>query len=241
MATSDGSHSETRRSTESPDATERKRAEETLRQSVELFRSTFEHAPIGMVLADADGGILRANQSMCEMLGYSEKELTSTTWQAITHPDDLSIELDRMRRTLAGEMDSCQLVKRYFHKHGHVVWAQLSFSLLRCDDGKPLYFISQIQDITERKRAQGALQNARDELEGRVERQMLRRNPYGLTFRQLTVLHLVADGKSDREIGVTLVISYLTAQKHISNILTKMGASSRTEASVRAVREGLLD
>ena len=96
-------------------------------------------------------------------------------------------------------------------------------------------------DATERGRAEEALQLDREDLEGRVKHQMLRRNPYGLTSRELTVLNLVADGKSDREIGGTLVISYLTAQKHISNILTKMGASSRTEASVRAVREGLLD
>ena len=96
-------------------------------------------------------------------------------------------------------------------------------------------------DATELRRAEKALQKDREELEDKVERKMLRRNQYRLTFRELTVLHLVADGKTDREIGVTLVISYLTAQKHISNILTKMGASSRTEASVRAVREGLLD
>ncbi|KKL87914.1 hypothetical protein LCGC14_1929980, partial [marine sediment metagenome] len=97
------------------------------------------------------------------------------------------------------------------------------------------------RDITERKRMEEALQEAREELEGKVERQMLRRNPYGLTFREFTVLHLVAAGRSDREIGITLSISHLTAQKHISNILAKMHASSRTEAGVRAVREGLLE
>ena len=74
-----------------------------------------------------------------------------------------------------------------------------------------------------------------------MERQFLRRNPYGLTFRELTVLHLAAEGKGDKEIGTILGISPLTAQKHVANILCKMGAASRTEASVRAVREGLLD
>ena len=110
-------------------------------------------------------------------------------------------------------------------------------------DGSPRVtrHLTEPHDATEHRRAEEALQKAKEELEGKVEGRMLRRNPYGLTFRELTVLHLVADGKSDREIGGTLVISYLTAQKHISNILTKMGASSRTEASVRAVREGLLD
>ncbi len=70
---------------------------------------------------------------------------------------------------------------------------------------------------------------------------MLRRNPYGLTFRELTVLHLVAAGKSDKEIGVELGISHFTAQKHTSNILAKMSAGSRTEAAARALREGMLD
>ena len=220
---------------------ERTRVEEALRQSEELFRSTFAHAPIGMILVDADGGILQVNQSMCEMLGYSEEELTSITWQAITHPDDLDIGLDLMRRTLAGEMDSNQFEKRYFHKLGHVVWAQLSFSLLRGDDGRPLHFISQIQDITRRKLAEEQLQVAREELEGRVERQLQRRSPYGLTFRELTVLNVVATGKSGKQIAIELGISPLTVQKHLSNILAKMNASSRTEAVARGLREGLLD
>ncbi|MDO8616004.1 MAG: LuxR C-terminal-related transcriptional regulator [Dehalococcoidia bacterium] len=98
-----------------------------------------------------------------------------------------------------------------------------------------------VRDVVERKAAEEAMQRARQELEGKVERQMLLRNPYRLTFRELTVLHLVSDGRSDKGIGVELGISPLTAQKHISNILTKMDASCRTEACVRAVRQGLLD
>jgi DNA-binding NarL/FixJ family response regulator len=70
---------------------------------------------------------------------------------------------------------------------------------------------------------------------------MMRRNPYGLTRRELTVLNLVVAGESDKEVGLTLGISPLTVHKHMSNILGKMNASSRTEAGVRAVREGLLD
>ncbi|MEE8347653.1 MAG: LuxR C-terminal-related transcriptional regulator [Dehalococcoidia bacterium] len=99
----------------------------------------------------------------------------------------------------------------------------------------------QLGDVTKRKRAEEALQKAREEVKARVEHQVLRRNPYGLTFRELTVLHLVAAGKSDKEIGITLGISHLTSRKHLENIRGKMNASSRTEASVRAVREGLLD
>ena len=98
-----------------------------------------------------------------------------------------------------------------------------------------------LRDITDRKRAEEALQKAREELEARVERQIDRGSFYGLTFRELTVLHLVAAGKADKEIGYELGISPLTTHKHLGNILSKMGAASRTEASVRALREGLLD
>jgi DNA-binding CsgD family transcriptional regulator len=101
--------------------------------------------------------------------------------------------------------------------------------------------VAALRDLTDRRRAEEALQKAREELEARVERQMERGNPYGLTFRELTVLHLVAAGKADKEIGHHLGISPLTASKHLANILDKMGAVSRTEAGVRALREGLLD
>jgi DNA-binding NarL/FixJ family response regulator len=70
---------------------------------------------------------------------------------------------------------------------------------------------------------------------------MLRKNPYGLTFRELTVLHLVAAGRSDKETARELGIRPLTASKHVGNILGKMEATSRTDAGVRAVREGLID
>ena len=471
------------------EATERKRAEEALRESEDRFRSAFEHAATGMALVGLDGRLLQVNQVCCEQLGYSEEELTSTTREAVTHPDDVETDRDYVRRVLAGEIDYYQLEKRYVHKDGHVLWGHMTSSLLRDADDRPLYFISQIQDITERKRTEEALresekkyrdlvenineviyqtdasgriayvspviegisgystsevvgrpfaefihsddlltvqesfrkrlagvqvateyrvllksrevrwvstssqpifegdrvvglrgvltdtterkrgeealresekryrelvedindiifevdaagrltyispvatqasgyspseiigrpftdfvhpddlttlqqdfrdalsghpapseyrmlsksrepiwfrssdrpirdgdqivgfrgvltditarkrmeealQKAREELEARVEHQMLRRNPYSLTFRELTLLHLVAAGESDKQIGTTLGISPLTAQKHISNILGKMRAASRTEAGVRAVREGLLD
>ena len=223
------------------DISKLKRTEEALRESEERFRNAFEYAAIGMVLVSPDSRLLKANGSLREMLGYSQKELESMTWQDISHPDDLETGIEQMGRMLTREIDSYQFEKRYLHKRGHVVWALLSFSLVRDAADRPLHFISQIQDITERKQMEEALQKAREELEGRVERQMLRRNPYGLTFRELTVLHLVAAGKSDKEIGLELGISPLTAQKHVSNILTKMDATSRTEAVARGLREGLLD
>ncbi len=85
------------------------------------------------------------------MIGYTAEELVSTTFQDITHPDDLAEDLDYVRKILAGEIHHYQMEKRYFHKRGHIVWIQLSVSLVSDDQGVPLNFISQIQDITDRK------------------------------------------------------------------------------------------
>ncbi|MBA3473114.1 MAG: PAS domain S-box protein [Rubrobacter sp.] len=131
--------------------TARKRAENALRESEERFRSTFDEASIGMTVNELEGRFLQVNCALCEMLGYSEEELLATTFQAITHPDDLEADLDHVRRMLEGEADSFQMEKRYLHADGHVVWISLNASVVRDPEGYPLYFIGQIQDITERK------------------------------------------------------------------------------------------
>ena len=133
------------------DITERKRTEEALREAEERFRRSFEDAAIGMALVGTDGRFLRTNRSLCNMLGYREVELLGKTFQDITHPDDLDADLDQVRRMLDGEIRTYQMEKRYFHKEGQVVWVLLSVSLVHDEEGEPLYFVSQIQDITERK------------------------------------------------------------------------------------------
>ncbi|HEX8653293.1 MAG TPA: PAS domain S-box protein [Pyrinomonadaceae bacterium] len=138
-------------------AIERKRAEEALRENQERFRSAFDNAPIGIALVSPEGRWLQVNHSMCEIVGYTEQELRATTFQAITHPDDLDADLDHVRQMLDGEIRTYQMEKRYFHSQGHVVFVLLSVSLVRDAAGQPLYFIAQIQDITERKGAEVAL------------------------------------------------------------------------------------
>jgi two-component system, cell cycle sensor histidine kinase and response regulator CckA len=113
----------------------------------------FEHAALGMALVAPDGRWLRVNRALCEIVGYSERELLATTFQAITHPDDVDADVSSVHRMLAGEIKTYQREKRYFHGDGHVIWVLLSVSLSRDADGTPRYFISQVQDITERKRA----------------------------------------------------------------------------------------
>ena len=110
-----------------------------------LFRSAFEFAAIGMALVAPNGRFLRVNRSLCEITGYPEKELLERTFQDITHPDDLNLDLDYAGRLLRGEIETYQMEKRYFHKNGAIVWIHLSVSLVRADDSTPLFFISQIK------------------------------------------------------------------------------------------------
>jgi PAS domain S-box-containing protein len=134
------------------DISELKEAEHALAASEAQFRTAFENAPIGMALVHPDGPFLRANRALCAMLGLSEDELLRTTFLDITHPDDLPDDLVQTRRALAGEIDVFAIEKRYIRSDGQLIWVRIVASLLRDEYGSPRYFISQIEDITERKR-----------------------------------------------------------------------------------------
>ena len=140
------------------DITQRKQIEDQLRESEERFRNAFEFAAIGMALAAPDGRWLRVNRALCDLVGYSEAELLALDFQSITHPGDLAADLVYMRGLLEGSISHCQYEKRYLHKSGRVVWILLSGSLVRDGAGAPLYFIGQMQDITQRKEAVETLQ-----------------------------------------------------------------------------------
>jgi len=136
------------------DITDRKLAAEELRQSEERFRTAFDHAAIGMSLVHLDGRFFRVNAALCDLTGYSEQELLTTTFQEITHPDDLEADLAQVAKLLAGETRAFQMEKRYLRKDGQVIWIRLNSALVRDAQGAPLHFIGQLEDITERKRAE---------------------------------------------------------------------------------------
>ncbi|NQV22750.1 MAG: PAS domain S-box protein, partial [Rhodopirellula sp.] len=127
---------------------------ERLRVSEEQFRGSFESSAIGNALVGLDGRWLKVNQALCEIVGYSESELLAMDFQTLTHADDLEADLDHVRRLVAGELSNYQMEKRYLHKDGHVVHALLSVSLVKAVRGAPLHFVSQVQDVTARKRAE---------------------------------------------------------------------------------------
>lgn len=136
---------------------EQERISKALQESEEHFRTAFDYAAIGMALVSPVGRWLRVNRSLCEILGFSEEEFLSCDFQELTHPDDLGEDLAHLYRMLAGEILTCKLEKRYIHKHGHEVWTLNSASLVRDAQGLPLHLIFQIEDITERKRAEAAI------------------------------------------------------------------------------------
>ncbi len=139
------------------DITEQKKLEADLSISEQRFHKAFEYASIGKALVSPEGSWLRVNRAVCELLGYTEEELLALTFQDITHPDDLDADLSYVEQMLSGDIKTYQMEKRYFHKDGHIVWVLLSVSLVRDDADRPAYFISQIEDITERKAAEEAL------------------------------------------------------------------------------------
>ncbi|HEY7340809.1 MAG TPA: PAS domain S-box protein [Ktedonobacterales bacterium] len=135
------------------DITDRKQAEEALRLSEARYRMAFESAATGMMLVGLDGRSLSVNRPLMAMLGNSEEEFHTLKFQDFTYADDLDPNMDLFQQALAGKIDSYQLEKRFIHKQGHVVWGLLSAGLVRDDAGNPLYFVGQIQDVTERRRA----------------------------------------------------------------------------------------
>jgi PAS domain S-box-containing protein len=145
------------------DISERKRVEEALQEAEERFRLTVDEAPIGMALVALDGRFVRVNRALCEIVGYTSTELTALTFHAITHPADLDADLALRGQLARGEIPRYQLVKRYIRKDGTIVDVQLSASILRTREGAPLYDIVQIEDVTEQKRAQEALQRSERE------------------------------------------------------------------------------
>ncbi len=151
------------------DISGRWQAETALRMSEARFRSAFDDAAIGMSLVGIDGRWLQVNRSLCDIVGYSEQELLATTFQAVTFAEDLAADLDYVRRTLGGEISSYHMEKRYLHKLGHIVWVLLTVSLVRDTDGSPLFFVSQVQDISRQKRVELELARERDLLQALMD------------------------------------------------------------------------
>lgn len=223
------------------DVTAQKQAEALIRQSEERFRHLYRATPAMLHSIDREGRILSVSDYWLEVMGYGRSEVIGLQ----------SVEfLTEDSRRYAEDVVLPDFWKRGFcrdvpyqcmRKDGAILDILLSSVAERDAEGNPQRALTVIADVTEQKKAQEALHHAREELESKVESRLKAGESYGLTFREMTVLHLVAEGQADKEIAAVLGIRPLTVSKHVSNILGKMGSHSRTEAGTRALREGLVD
>lgn len=147
------------------DITRRRRMEAALQTSEARFRSAFDGAATGMALVAPDNRYLRVNDAYCRIVGYSKEELLAMTFTSITHPEDIDTDVSRFHLLLDGEIEHYAVEKRFIHKKGHTVWSLLSVSLVRDPQGQPLYSVSQVQDITERKHAEQELRTSQQQYE----------------------------------------------------------------------------
>jgi PAS domain S-box-containing protein/diguanylate cyclase (GGDEF)-like protein len=192
------------------DVTGRIEARNQLAESEERFRLTLQHAPIGMATVALDGTYLSVNPRLADMLGRRPEELTGTTFAEVTHPDDLEADLNLSELLLQGRIDSFEIDKRFIAGDGSVVWGHLAVALVRDAEGEPLYFVSQVEDITESRRT-------KEQLEERVLYDPLT----GLANRVLTAdrIHQIVARQSGTGRSAALLCCGIDGLKRINDSL----------------------
>ncbi len=146
------------------DLSERQHMQQALEASEGRFRSAMQHSPIGMALVTIEGRWLEVNPALCAIVGYTRQELLSRSFQSITHPDDLTTDQAAIGRLVSRQVSSYQREKRYVHKDGHLIWVHVHVSIIFHADGIPQYLVSQIVDVTERKKTEQALREYQTKL-----------------------------------------------------------------------------
>ena len=141
------------------DINNEKLLEEKIINSEEKFRNAFNYSAIGMAIVSLEGRWIETNNRVSEILGYSHNELKELTFQDITHPDDLTIDLKHLDELINGRRKYYHMEKRYFHKNGRIIWVRLGVSMVADEKGAPVHFISQIKDITELKKNEEEVKN----------------------------------------------------------------------------------
>ncbi len=140
------------------DITDRIIYENNLKISEEQFKGSFKFSAIGMAIVSLEGKWVAVNNKLCQYLDYTAEELKATTFQDVTHPEDLETDLGYLSEILEGKRETYQMEKRYFKKNRDIIWVVLSVSLVKDYDGNPVHFVSQIEDISNRKKAEKELQ-----------------------------------------------------------------------------------
>ncbi|MGA2101578.1 MAG: PAS domain S-box protein [Candidatus Sulfotelmatobacter sp.] len=174
------------------DITARKRAEEALRRSEEEFHIIFEYSAIGMVLVDPSGHLIRCNPAFCTIVGYTESELPSLTFDGITHPDDLALTRSMYREVIKGDRDRYQIRKRYVRPNGEIRSGRVTVSALRSKNGELKYCVAMVEDITSQELAERTLLQMSERLLRIQEEEQRRiaREVHDSTSQEMTALTL---------------------------------------------------
>jgi PAS domain S-box-containing protein len=151
------------------DVTNLREVQKQIQLSEAKFRGAFENSAIGMALMSLEGNYLRVNSQLCVIVGYSKEEMLDMAFQQITHADDVERDVQYLQQALKGKAESYRIEKRYIHKNGTPVWANVNISLVSDSDGSPLYFVSQVEEITDRKRVEREKDRARYLLNERIK------------------------------------------------------------------------
>jgi len=210
-----------------------------LRHSADQWRVTFEQAAVGMAHADLDGRLLRVNQRLCAMLGYSTDEWLGKTVQPLIHTDHLADTLAAASQLVAGRMESYVTNKRYLHKNGGIVWGRLTLSLARTADGFPDYFVAVLEDITALKQIEDALRTSEERYRRIVEDQtdlICRFQPdFRLTFVNRAYAESVGRAPADL-IGVR-ILDLIPAdyQAQVQNHVAGQNSTGRSAATENPV------
>jgi PAS domain S-box-containing protein len=181
--------------------TDRYHTEKALRDSEERFRKIFEEGPLGMAIVGLDYRFINVNSALCQMLGYSEQELTALTFPEITHSEDIEKDIKLSESVFSGKIPHFHLEKRYIKKNGEILWTNLTASVIRDEDGKPIYSLAMIEDITKRKRVEEQLQEQTSQL--------------NLANQQISALHAVTVAASQ---SLELDTALQTVIKEITEI-----------------------
>ncbi|MDQ2657449.1 MAG: PAS domain S-box protein, partial [Bacteroidota bacterium] len=204
------------------DVTRLREAQKQIGESEARFRGAFEHSAIGMALVSIDGEWLKVNKELCHIVGYSNDELLSRTVRDIAFADDADQDNDLQQRLLSGELESFQRERRYIHRNGSVVWVNLNVSLVKDNQGAPLYFVAQIEDITSERQAREKLILNEANMEATINNTELLIWSVDRDFN-LVMFNNQFAAHMKRNYGFQLQIG--------SRILTPANASSHTELS----------